>query len=470
MKLSILIPVYNERYYIAELIRRVQEVSMPYELKQEIIVVDDGSTDGTREILLELTRAGEKIKCIFHERNRGKGAAIRTAIDAATGEFCIFQDADLEYDPRDYHKVLRPIIDGVADVVYGSRFLSGERRRVLFFRHSIGNRLLTTLSNIFTDLYLTDVETCYKAFRTELLKTIPLRCNGFGLEPEITAKVAKRGFRVYEVPISYDGRSYEEGKKITWKDGLFTFLVILKYWIVDDCYKDRPGHEVLGSFANAHKFNSWMCDIIRPYVGDYVLEIGAGIGNITQKLMPRIKYIASDCDPAYVTVLNNLAVRRPGLVAKCIDATKSNDIDNIKESVDTIICINVLEHIVEDSKVLANLRDALVKGGRLIILVPQGQWLYSSLDKAVGHVKRYSKDELAGLLRENGYEIEKMITFNKVGLPGWILNGKLLRRNKMAKYQLKIYDSFVFLWRRIDTFLPWPGLSVIAVARKTVFS
>jgi SAM-dependent methyltransferase len=470
MKLSILIPVYNERYYIAELIRRVQEVSMPYELKQEIIVVDDGSTDGTREILLELTKAGEKIKCIFHEQNQGKGAAIRTAIDAATGEFCIFQDADLEYDPRDYHKVLRPIIDGVADVVYGSRFLSGERRRVLFFRHSIGNRLLTTLSNIFTDLYLTDVETCYKAFRTELLKTIPLRCNGFGLEPEITAKVAKRGFRVYEVPISYDGRSYEEGKKITWKDGLCTFLVIFKYWIVDDCYKDRPGHEVLGSFANAHKFNSWVSDIIRPYVGDYVLEIGAGIGNITQKLMPRIKYIASDCDPVYVKVLNNLAIRRPGLVAKCIDATKSNDIANIKESVDTVICIDVLEHIVEDSKVLANLRDALVKGGRLIVLVPQGQWLYSSLDKAVGHVKRYSKHELEGLLRENGYEIEKMITFNKVGLPGWILNGKLLRRNKMAKYQLKIYDSIVFLSRRIDAFLPWPGLSIIAVARKTVLS
>jgi 2-polyprenyl-3-methyl-5-hydroxy-6-metoxy-1,4-benzoquinol methylase len=290
------------------------------------------------------------------------------------------------------------------------------------------------------------------------------------LEPEITAKVAKRGFRVYEVPISYDGRSYEEGKKITWKDGLCTFLVIFKYWIVDDCYKDRPGHEVLGSFANAHKFNSWVSDIIRPYVGDYVLEIGAGIGNITQKLMPRIKYIASDCDPVYVKVLNNLAVRRPGLVAKCIDATKSNDIANIKESVDTVICINVLEHIAEDSKVLANLRDALVKGGRLIVLVPQGQWLYSSLDKAVGHVKRYSKHELEGLLRENGYEIEKMITFNKVGLPGWILNGKLLRRNKMAKYQLKIYDSIVFLSRRIDAFLPWPGLSIIAVARKTVLS
>ncbi|MCG6534838.1 MAG: glycosyltransferase [Syntrophales bacterium LBB04] len=467
MKLSILIPVYNERYYIAELIRRVEKVSLPGEMEREIIIVDDCSSDGTREILTELAKGNKNIKSIFHERNQGKGAAIRTAIASATGEFCIFQDADLEYDPRDYQKMLYPILDGVADVVYGSRFLSGERRRVLFFRHSVGNRILTTLSNLLTDLYLTDMETGYKAFRTELLKTVPLRSNGFGLESEITSKIAKRGFRIYETPISYDGRSYAEGKKITWKDGVLTLFLIIKYWIIDDCYKDLPGRELLGTLAGAHRFNNWLAEIIRPYVGDHVLEIGAGIGNITQKLMPRIRYIASDCDPACVEVLSNLAVRRPGMEGKCIDASNPDNFIEIKDFADTIVCINVLEHISNAGKALANFRSALVKGGRLILLVPQCQWLYSSLDHEIGHIKRYSTNELELVLKENGYQLEKFIAFNKIGLPGWFLNGKVLRRKKMAKYQLKIYDSLVFIWRLIDPILPWPALSIIAIARRT---
>ena len=468
MKLSVLIPVFNERYYIEEIIRRVSGASLAYEIEREIIIVDDCSTDGTRDILLELAKNNQHIKCLYFAENKGKGAAIRAAIEAASGDICIFQDADLEYDPGDYNKVIKPIIEGMADVVYGSRFLSGERRRVLFFKHSIGNRILTTLSNLFTDLYLTDMETCYKAFRTELLKTIPLRCNGFGLEPEITAKIAKRGFRIYEVPINYDGRTYEEGKKITWKDGLRALFVILKYWLVDDCYKDRPGHEVLVSFTNAHKFNKWLCDIIRPYVGDYVLEIGAGIGNITQKLIPRRRYIASDCDPFYVNVLNNMAVKRPGLEAQKIDATETENFDNLLDSVDTIICINVLEHIKDDDKALENFRRSLIKGGRLIVLVPLWQWLYSPLDKEIGHVKRYMKNALVTLLRKNGYEIEKLIDFNKVGLPGWLLNGKILRRKRITKYQMKLYDSLVFLWRIIDVILPWPSLSIVVIARKPV--
>jgi len=222
MLLSIIIPAFNEAAFLPEVIRRVGET--PYD--KEIIVVDDGSTDGTCEYLKGL--ASENIKVIVHDKNIGKGAAMRTGIAVATGDIVIVQDADLEYDPKDYPVLLEPIIQGKADVVYGSRFLGGPHR-VLFFWHSIGNSLITLISNMFTDLNLTDMETGYKAFRKKVFETITIESNRFGFEPEITAKVAKKGFRIYEVPISYSGRSYQEGKKITWKDGFKAIFTVLKY-------------------------------------------------------------------------------------------------------------------------------------------------------------------------------------------------------------------------------------------------
>jgi len=222
MLLSIIIPAFNEAAFLPEVIRRVGET--PYD--KEIIVVDDGSTDGTCEYLKGL--ASENIKVIVHDKNIGKGAAMRTGIAVATGDIVIVQDADLEYDPKDYPVLLEPIIQGKADVVYGSRFLGGPHR-VLFFWHSIGNSLITLISNMFTDLNLTDMETGYKAFRKKVFETITIESNRFGFEPEITAKVAKKGFRIYEVPISYSGRSYREGKKITWKDGFKAIFTVFKY-------------------------------------------------------------------------------------------------------------------------------------------------------------------------------------------------------------------------------------------------
>ena len=222
MLLSIIIPAFNEAAFLPEVIRRVEET--PYD--KEIIIVDDGSTDGTREYLKGLV--SESIKVIVHEKNMGKGAAMRTGIAVASGDVVIVQDADLEYDPKDYPVLLEPIMQGKADVVYGSRFLGGPHR-VLFFWHSIGNSLITLISNMFTDLNLTDMETGYKAFRKKVFETITIESNRFGFEPEITAKVAKKGFRIYEVPISYSGRSYQEGKKITWKDGIKAIFTVLKY-------------------------------------------------------------------------------------------------------------------------------------------------------------------------------------------------------------------------------------------------
>jgi glycosyltransferase involved in cell wall biosynthesis len=246
MTLSVVVAAYNERNFIEEILRRVQAVGLAH----EILVIDDCSTDGTREWLSEMQRrqkAGEteaeilegkarlrldEFRFLFQEQNQGKGAALRRGFAEATGDILLVQDADLEYDPRDYPKLLEPILDGRADVVYGSRFLGGPQR-VHFFWHYVGNKFLTLLSDILTNLKISDMETCYKAFRKEVIQGMRLRSNRFGFEPEVTARVAKGRWRIYEVPISYAGRSYEEGKKITWRDGVVTLWAILRYHFFD---------------------------------------------------------------------------------------------------------------------------------------------------------------------------------------------------------------------------------------------
>jgi glycosyltransferase involved in cell wall biosynthesis len=225
MVLSIIIPVYNEVSTIEELLKRVQNVP----LAKEIVLVDDFSTDGTRDLLPRLASAYDNLTICYHEKNCGKGYAIRTGLARVTGDMVVIQDADLEYDPTEYLRLVRPILDGRADVVYGSRFAGGEEHRVLYFWHYLGNRFLTLLSNMFTNLNLTDMETCYKVFRSEIIKGIRLEQNRFGFEPEITAKIARTGCRIYEIGISYSGRTYSEGKKIGWKDGVKAIWCIVKY-------------------------------------------------------------------------------------------------------------------------------------------------------------------------------------------------------------------------------------------------
>ena len=225
MKLSVVIPVFNEAKTIAQLVERVQRV----QVDKEIVIVDDYSTDGTHEEIDRIAKLFDNVRSFHHERNYGKGRALRTGFEQAQGDYVIIQDADLEYDPEDYSQLLKPLDSGKADAVYGSRFLSTQERRVLYFWHSVGNRLLTLLSNMMTDLNLTDMETCYKVFRRELIQSIPLEEDRFGFEPEITAKLAKARARIYEVGISYHGRTYEEGKKIGMKDGFRALWCIVKF-------------------------------------------------------------------------------------------------------------------------------------------------------------------------------------------------------------------------------------------------
>ena len=229
MLLSIVIPVYNERETLEAIVDQVLGVDLSlWNIAKEIIIVDDCSQDGTVELAQKLAQDG-KIRLIRHEKNQGKGAALQAGFQTARGEVILIQDADLEYNPEEYPKLLKPILEGKADVVFGSRFMGGEPHRVLYFWHYLGNRFLTLLSNMTTNLNLTDMETCYKVFRAEILQSIPLKEKRFGFEPEVTAKVARRGCRIYEVGISYTGRTYAEGKKINWKDGLRALYCIFKY-------------------------------------------------------------------------------------------------------------------------------------------------------------------------------------------------------------------------------------------------
>ncbi|MBF0384958.1 MAG: glycosyltransferase family 2 protein [Candidatus Omnitrophica bacterium] len=242
MKLSVIMPAYNEEAYIENVVNRVIRQRISGIDSMELIIVDDASSDKTRGLIEKLAKDNSGvIKAVYHSQNTGKGGAILSARQVITGDICIIQDADLEYDPGEYPLVLQPIIDGHADCVYGSRFIGTQAKRVLFFWHYIGNRLLTLISNMTTNLNLTDMETCFKAFRSDIFRTIPIRSKRFGFEPEITSKLARRKCRIFEVGISYRGRTYAEGKKIGWKDGVKAILTIIKYAIIDDSEFRIPG-------------------------------------------------------------------------------------------------------------------------------------------------------------------------------------------------------------------------------------
>jgi glycosyltransferase involved in cell wall biosynthesis len=464
---SILVPLYNEVDLVAESLAQVMHAPLPAGLRREIVVVDDGSTDGSREVAADLVAAHpDVLRLVLHDRNQGKGAAIRTAIGHARGQWTIFQDADLEYDPREYPRLLRPLLEGRADAVYGSRFMAAGERRVLYYWHAVGNRLLTMLCNMAADLNLTDMETCYKAFRTSLLKSIPIRSRRFGIEPEITIKLAQRDVRIYETPISYHGRTYEEGKKVGFLDALQALGVILRFWVRRDIYTET-GPEILDVLSNTPRFNRWMADTIRPYVGERVMEMGAGIGNLTRELSPkRRRYIASDIDEEHLTRLAARFRNRRHIEVRHCDLERTGDFAPFAGQLDTVVCLNVLEHVPGESAALENMRSVLAPGGRAIILVPEGMSVYGSLDEVLGHCRRYSEAELRQRIEEHGLEVERVIPFNRVTRPGWFVEGRVFKRRTFSRGKLIIFDRLVWLWRAIDGLLPWRPVSLIAIARR----
>jgi glycosyltransferase involved in cell wall biosynthesis len=463
-KVSILMAAYNEEATLIPCVERVLEAPLPAGLDRELVLVDDGSRDCTWEIAQQLAARYPQIRPFQQIPNQGKGAAIRRAIAEMTGDLAIVQDADLEYDPRDYPVLLRPLLEGKADAVFGSRF-AGEERKVLLFWHTVANRMLTLLSNMLNDVNLTDMETGYKAFTAHALKSLPLESSRFGIEPELAAKSARNRFRIYEVPVNYNGRTYEEGKKIRWTDGLAALWFILKYRFTSR-YADA-GQTALDALENAPRFNAWMYDAIRPYLGSRLAELGAGRGNLSRFLRSSGDLLVTDTSSRYLAELRERWGHLPRMQIAPLDLGLAVDYELLRKyQPDTVVCLNVLEHIEDDRAVLRRLYEVLSPGARLVFLVPYNPKLYSEFDRRIGHFRRYQRQELENKFREAGLTVEAQRYFNKMGVVAWWFGNVLFRQKDLRPGQIALYNFLTPAFRFLEPLLPMAGLSTIVVARR----
>ena len=463
-KLSVLMAVYNEEATLWPCVEAVMSTTLPAGLKREILLVDDCSTDASWDIAKKLSEQFPEVRIFRQSVNQGKGAALRRAIQEMTGDLAIFQDADLEYDPTDYSRLLRPIVEGRADIVFGSRFI-GEERKVLYFWHTVGNRFLTLLANMLNNTNLTDLETCYKVFVGECLRNLPLESNRFGIEPEVAAKVARNKLRIYEVPINYNGRTYEDGKKISWRDGLAALWFIVKYRFSSN-YADAV-KLALDALEQAPRFNRWMYTKISNHLGMRIAELGSGRGNLSKLLKQGANVLVTDNRPEYLTELRRRWGHLPNVKVARLDLMNAEDYAVLKEfNVDTVVCLNVLEHIEDDRSVLRHLYEVLPQGCKVVFLVPFDPKLYSRFDKEIGHFRRYSKAELEEKMRSAGLQVERQFYFNKAGVIAWWVSNTFFGQRCITSWQLKIYNLLTPVFRLLDHCLPMQGLSTVVVASK----
>jgi glycosyltransferase involved in cell wall biosynthesis len=466
-RLSILIPVYNEIRTLELLLNRVMAAPLPCE--RELVIVDDFSRDGSRDFLAEFAaRHPGVVNLTLKPKNGGKGSAIRTAIEKMTGDWAIIQDADLEYDPAEYEVILQPALEGIADAVYGSRFLTGKYRRAMFFWHTVANQGLTLMSNMLNDLNLTDMETCYKLVRADILKSLIIESNGFDLEPELTAKLARWGARIYEVPISYKGRTYAEGKKIRLKDAFAAVRAMVQYRFCDK-FCTHEGFEILQAVRKAKRMNNWMFSKFSHVLGEEVLEAGAGIGNLTEFVLDKKRLVAVDFEDFYVQRLQDSYGHMRNTRFLQADLTNSTDVARAAEGgpFDSVFCLNVAEHIEDDNTVFENFFRVLKPGGTCVILVPHDPTNFSKVDEVLGHFRRYTRNELRRKLKKAGFEVDRVFGFNRLGGLGWRLS-KWMGSKTLSARQMGVFE-FLMAFRIPQIFERFPlhsHNSVIALARK----
>ena len=472
--LSAVMPCYDEEATVAEILGLV--LASPY--IAEVVVVDDGSRDRTVEIVEKIAVSDARVRLIRQPFNMGKGAALQRGFLAVTQPYVVIQDADLEYDPAEYEKLMGPLLDGHADVVFGSRFHGGSHR-VLYFWHAVGNKMLTLASNVMTNLNLTDMETCYKAFRREVLDSFTLEEARFGIEPEMTAKMAAAGWRIWEVGISYSGRTYAEGKKIGMKDAIRAGWCVARYsplgerlargrarragpQLMPEDYSaglDQP----LQKLDNCANYPEWIADQIRPHLRGRVHEVGAGTGTIARRLASHGELTVSEPDPRFASALRQTFEGQP------VTVVEANVLDAVRQVyAETVVLVNVLEHIEDDGEALRAIYETLPPGGRIVLFVPALEALYSASDQEMGHYRRYSRVRLANALSNAGFQVLESRYVNMIGAALWFGYARALGRRPAEDASAGLYDRFLVkpMSRMEAGREPRFGQSVVAVAER----
>ena len=483
MKLSVVVPFYNEARTLPTVIERLLAVDFAgLGLEPEFIFVDDGSTDGSHELLDPLPR--DNVRLIVHPRNRGKGVAVKTGLEAATGEVLCIQDADLEYHPKELLALLTPVLEGEFEVVYGSRFKGSAAG--LYYTHRVANRLLNLTVNVLFNRYLSDVYTGYKVFTRSAFDGLRITARTFTVEMELTAHFLRKGLVIYEMPISYRARTYAQGKKIRLKDGVLAAGAALRYRIrpapratgpasrrAPDIPATPHAHDPVGSgihtlgledLSAAVRYRRYLHELIGPHLGDSVLEVGAGLGDFAAQLRGRGRVVVTDADPLCLRVLEERFAHRPEVEVQPLDLSGGFLFD---PPVDSVVAINVLEHLDDDTKALMSMAGAAVSGGNVVVLVPGYPSLYGEFDRAVGHVRRYTPAMLRAVVEAAGLEVAVLRPVNLLGGLAWWAAVRVGGQARPTPTLVRLYDRLIVPVVRATErhFQPPFGQSVLCVAR-----
>ena len=464
---SVLTVVQNAAHSLEPFLKNVLSLSDQSFQIIELIVVDNASADHTSQLLATLSAQDLRVRCIRTSQVEETGTALQKAIVQGSGDITVVFPATFEYSPDDLPALLKPVIAEGADAVLGSRFLPGSYRAVTNFQQTRYQQALTVLSNWLTDMTFSDVQSPIKAINTQLLKSIPIESTDEWVHLELTFKLIKRRARVFEVPVRYLPHIHKLPQLPDWWDWVSGVRAALRFKSTQRIFAaDAYGSHILMNLEGAPRFNRWMGDVLRPHLGRRVLEIGSGTGTLTDQFVPRDMYLASDINPNYIHFLRGFAAGRPFMQVREINASEPACFQGLEEMFDTAVMVNVLEHVPDDLIALQNLWNSLQKGGKAVILVPQHPAIYGTLDEVLEHRERYTVEGLRQVMSKAGFEVEQIFDFNRVSVPGWWLNGKVLRKTSFSSFQLLILQILMPVFRRIDRFFPWGGLSIIGVGVK----